>query len=105
MNSREQIEAAAERWKLHRTRVDDARSPYYSGTFQQDNHRSVLLDSDMHTLADACTDERDQRAKRIEALANDIDDILGRLSGVTNVPERVGFITELITRRMDGEST
>ena len=52
----DELLAAAERWKQHKSRKDDASSPYYSGTFNQNDSKNILLATDMRKLSDWAVD-------------------------------------------------
>ena len=101
MSTREEIEAAIERWGQHKKRVDDAQSPYYSGTFEQDEHRFALLARDMRLLADAFMSDRAERQRRIEAAAHKIR---SRFSCAPHW-QAIDEIRDIITRCLDGETT
>jgi hypothetical protein len=49
----EKVQQAVDRWRKHQQRKDEADSPYYMGTFNQNDEAMLLLSRDMRILSDA----------------------------------------------------
>lgn len=66
MTTNDDIRAAAERWRLHKQRPDEARSPYYAGLFDQDHEKKVLFLKDVELLVDAYLAEHPADDSQVE---------------------------------------
>lgn len=54
------VDEALKRWIKHKLRVDDASSPYWSGTFAQDDDAQMRLAGDLRVFADEYAKLRDE---------------------------------------------
>lgn len=63
----EELREAMKRWRKHQRRMDEADSPYYAGTFMQDDAPQLQLAKDLRLMADACVAEHAQSERPAES--------------------------------------